>query len=57
MPTKRKSVSIGVVASRRKCQYVPPIILIYYLGSDINKEGRIQKEISRRIQNSAKCYH
>ena len=27
-----------------------------YLGSDINKEGRIQKEMSR-IQSTAKSYH
>ena len=28
-----------------------------YLGSDINKEGRIKKEISITTQSSVKCYH
>ena len=28
-----------------------------YLGCEVNKDGKMQHEISRRINNSSKCYH
>ena len=36
--------------------YLKQVEEVVYLGSDDNKEGRIEKEVSRRIQSSCvKC--
>ena len=40
-----------------KQSYLKQVEEFVYLGSDINKEDRIQEEISRRMQSGAKCYH
>ena len=55
----RVELGLGTCLTKIKFRghYLKQIEEIVYLGSVSNEEGRNQKEISRRIQSSAKCYH
>ena len=42
---------------RFRGHYLKKVEEFVYLGNFIIEEVKIQKEVSRRIQSSAKCYH
>ena len=37
-------------------KYLEEVENFKYLGSEVNKDGKIQHEITKRIQYSSRCY-